>query len=212
MSLTKKLTEALERGVDQIGQIRILQNPLRLHHIDEEDLDALERHTNPDDAREISLYSPEGEYRFTKGELSLKRGWIFYLENIEDLRRTIDLFYPASLGLWKAYEEDAIRVQNLRTKLGRQTGMYRHAGTVSDAGAQELVKTLCGPANKCVKKILWHLDEHLPLDDSEASRFNGIVSPASEKNAIPMVCQEACNFFVAQARKKSKEEFEAKEH
>ena len=211
MSLNQKLTDALASGIDQIGQLRILQNPLRLHHLDDSDLDALEIHTHPQDAREIGLYTPEGQYRFTKGELSLKRGWIFHLASIAELRQTIDLFYPASLGLWNAWKNDTIRVQNLRDKLGRQTGMYRHSRNVSDQGAQELVQSLCGPANKCVKKILWQIDPDQALADSQASRFNGIVANASEETAIPMVCQEACNFFVAQARKKSKAEFEAKE-
>jgi len=211
MSLTHKLSAALDSGIDQIGQLRILQNPLRLHHLDDEDLDSLEVHTDPQDAREIGLYTPEGEYRFTKGELSLKRGWIFHLNSVDELRQTIDLFYPASLGLWDAWKGGNIRVQNLRDKLGRQSGMYRHARNVSDQGAQELVQSLCGPANKCVKKILWKIDEQIPLADSAASRFNGIVGDADESKAIPMVCQEACNFFVAEARKKSKAEFEAKD-
>ena len=211
MSLTQKLTEALDSGIDQIGQLRILQNPIRLHHIDDQDLDSLEVHTDPQEARSIGTYTPEGEYRFTKGELSLKQGWIFHLDSIDELRQTIDLFYPASLGLWQAWKNDTIRTQNLRDKLGRQSGMYRHARNVSDQGAQELVQSLCGPANKCVKKILWQIDENQPLTDSEASRFNGIVGNASEQKAIPMVCQEACNFFVAEARKKSKAEFEAKD-
>lgn len=210
MSLTQKLTEALDSGINQIGQIRILQNPLRLHHIDDVNLDSLEVHTEPDDAREISLYSDDGEYRFTKGELSLKQGWIFQLKNIEDLRRAIDLFYPAALGLWQAHDSGRIRIQNLRDKLDRQTGMYRHARNVSNEGAQELVQCLCGPSNKCVKKILWKIDETIPLEDSEASRFEGIVGEAAEGTAIPMVCQEACNFFVSEARKKSKAEFDAK--
>jgi len=210
MSLNQTLTDALNRGMSQIGQLRILQNPLRLHHLDDSDLEALEIHTDPDDAREISLYSDDGNYRFTKGELSLKRGWLFQLENIEDLQRTIDLFYPASLGLWQAHQSGTIRIQNLREKLNRQSGMYRHARNVSDQGTQELVQSLCGPSNKCVKKILWSIDKHLPLEDSEASRFNGIVGEADESTAIPMVCQEACNFFVAEARKKSKAEFEDK--
>ncbi len=211
MSLTHKLTEALDSGIDQIGQLRILQNPFRLHHIDDLELDNLEVHTDPQDAREIGLYTPDGEYRFTKGELSLKRGWIFHLNSVDELRQTIDLFYPASLGLWHAWKGGNIRVQNLRDKLGRQSGMYRHARNVSDQGAQELVQSLCGPTNKCVKKILWNIDGDIPLADSEASRFNGIVGDADETKAIPMVCQEACNFFVAQARKKSKAEFEAKD-
>jgi sirohydrochlorin cobaltochelatase len=211
MSLTQKLTEALDSGVDQIGQLRLLQSPLRVHHLDDSDLGSLEVHTDPEDAREIGLYTPGGEYRFTKGELSLKQGWIFHLKSVDELRQTIDLFYPASLGLWSAWKNNNIRVQNLRDKLSRQSGMYRHARNVSDQGAQELVQSLCGPANKCVKKILWQINETQPLTDSEASRFNGIVGNASESKVIPMVCQEACNFFVAQARKKSKEEFEAKE-
>ncbi len=213
MSLNTKLKDALTNGVQQIGQIRIhYGEEILLHHIDDSEIERLKTYTNPDDARDIGLYTPEGEYRFTKGELSLITGWLFRLKNIADLRRTLDLFYPASLGLWSAWKDGAIRVQNLRAKLGRQTGMYRHAGTVSDAGAQELVKCLCGPANNCVKKILWKLDNDTPLEPSEASDFDGIIGDATEETAIPMVCQEACNFFVAQARKKSKEEFEAKEH
>lgn len=211
MGLIKELETALASGVNQIGQIRILTNPFRLHHIDDEDLEDLETHSDPEDAREIGLYTPDGEYRFTKGELSLKRGWIFQLDSLDQVRRTIDLFYPASLGLWNAWKNDAIRVQNLRDKLNRQTGMYRHSRNVSDQGAQELVQTLCGPSNKCVKKILWQIDQDLPLADSEASRFDGVVGDLDRSKAIPMVCQEACNFFVAQARKKSKAEFDAKE-
>ncbi|MCX8237436.1 MAG: DR2241 family protein [Akkermansiaceae bacterium] len=210
MSLTKAFRNALNSGVNQIGQLRILRDPIRLHHIEDSDLDSLKVHTDPNDAREVGLYTPKGEYRFTKGELSLPTGWIFHLDSVEELRRTIDLFYPASLGLWKAWKKGDIRVQNLRDKLNRQSGMYRHARNVSDQGAQELVKCLCGPSNKCVKKILWKIDDEQSLEDSEASRFNGIVGKSDEATAIPMVCQEACNFFVAQARKKSKEEFETK--
>ncbi|MDG2400225.1 MAG: DR2241 family protein [Akkermansiaceae bacterium] len=211
MTLTKVLSNALDSGINQIGQLRILRGPLRLHHIDDVNLDSLEVHTDPDDAREISLYTSDGKYRFTKGELSLKTGWIFILDSVEDLRRAIDLFYPASLGLWNASQNNEIRVQNLRDKLNRQTGMYRHARNVSDEGIQKLVKCLCGPSNKCVKKILWEIDETTPLEDSEASRFDGIVGDIEMTTAIPMVCQEACNFFVAQSRKKAKKEFEARE-
>jgi len=212
MSLTEKLTDALEQGVNQIGQLRIIQNPLRLHHVDDSDLETLAAHSGPEVAREIGLYNDEGEYRFTKGELSLKRGWILHLENVAELRRAIDLFYPASIGLWFAFESGVIRVQNLRDKLDRQTGMYRHASTISDSGAQELIKSVCGPENKCVKKILWKIDRDTPLEESSASQYPGYLDGADPSSSIPMVCQEACNHFVAEARKKSKAEFEAKDH
>ena len=83
--------------------------------------------------------------------------------------------------------------------------MYRYAGSISDEGAQTLVKDLCGPGNNCVKKILWKLSDDTPLEDSEASRFNGKFA----EKAIPLMCQEACNFFVANCRKVAKKEFDA---
>ncbi|MGJ8696108.1 MAG: DR2241 family protein [Verrucomicrobiaceae bacterium] len=215
MSLNQTLNEALESGINQIGQLRILRDhpaaPIVLCHLDDlenvtaNELSSLSTHTDPDAARELGLYTPQGEYRFTKGELSLPSGWVFLLQNIDELRRTLDLFYPASLGLWKAWQDGTIRIQNLRDKLNRQSGMYRHSRNVSDPGAQHLVKTLCGPANKCVKKILWQIDENTPLEPSEASQFDGTLPGG---NAIPLVCQEACNFFVAECRKQSKKEFE----
>ncbi|MDB4508105.1 DR2241 family protein [Akkermansiaceae bacterium] len=218
MSLNTTFQEALESGIDQIGQLRILKDHASasfvlchehdLEKVSANRLDDLDSHNTPDGARELGLYTPEGEYRFTKGELTLPSGWIFLLENIADLRRAIDLFYPASLGLWNAWKNGTIRTQNLRDKLSRQTGMYRHSRNVSDDGAQHLIATLCGPANKCVKKILWQLDADTPLTDNEASRFNGILGKADDSQAIPLICQEACNFFVAECRKKSKKEFE----
>jgi hypothetical protein len=57
---------------------------------------------------------------------------------------------------------------------------------------------------------LWKIDENTPLVDSEASRFNGIGSGLAEPQAIPLLCREACNHFVAECRKVSKREFEAK--
>ena len=96
------------------------------------------------------------------------------LENEKDLRLALDQFYPACVGLFLAWQDGTLEVESLRDKLNRQTGMYRFARTISDAGAQKLVQEVCGPAHQCAKRILWQLDPQTPLDDSEASRFNGI--------------------------------------
>jgi sirohydrochlorin cobaltochelatase len=103
-----------------------------------------------------------------------------------------------------------LEVELLRDKLNRQTGMYRFARNLSDAGAQALVREVCGPGNCCVKKILWGLDAETPLEDSEVSRFDGVVGDIDRATAIPLRCREACNHFVAEARKASKAEFEKK--
>ena len=216
MTLTESLQSALENGFRQIGQLSIhpIDEGYLLCHLDDSgkvgsgDHSDLVRHTDPADAIEIGLYDESGRYRFTKGEISLKSGWVFELFDVAGLRQTLDHFYPASLGLWKAWKGGELHVQNLRDKLDRQTGMYRHSGKVSDAGAQEVIRETCGPSKRCSKRILWQIDEETPLEESEASRFDGILNGKSEPEAIPLVCQEACNHFVAQCRGKAKEEFE----
>ena len=210
--ITQRLETAISEGIRQIGQIAIHPDTagaaFALCHIDDSNnIDSLEVHRSPSTARDISTWAADGHYRFTKGELSLKSGWLLLLANINELRQALDLFYPASLGLWLAENDGTLDVQNLREKLNRQTGMYKFAKNISDAGAQQLVREVSGPGNCWVKKILWQLDESTPLEDSDASRHNGIVGDTEK--AIPLFCREACNHFVAEARKVSKAEHEA---
>lgn len=217
MTLTDSLAAALDQGLRQIGQIAILpgDSGYRLCHLDDAekvtrgDFSSLGRHTDPAAAIELGLYAADGHYRFTKGEISLQSGWLFELESVAEVRETLDHFYPAALGLWTAWKNGTLHVQTLREKLDRQTGMYRHAGKISDAGAQQVIRETCGPSKQCSKKILWPIDPATPLEDSEASRFDGILGGKTEPEAMPLLCQEACNHFVSQCRKKAKEEFEA---
>ena len=113
-------------------------------------------------------------------------------------------------GLWFSHSHHSLTPVTLRDTLSRQTGMYRFARNLSDAGAQKLVKEVCGPGHCCVKNILWGLDATTPLEDSEASRFDGVVGDIERAQAIPLRCREACNHFVAEARKASKAEHDAK--
>lgn len=223
MTQQQWLDTLLSQGFHRMGQIEIMRNPTGgnsfwLCH--EEDQEIIRSHAgapqgfivteNPYDARDISTYSAEQEYRFTKGQTNLRRGWLMKIEGTALLLAALDAFYPACFGLWVAEKRGNLEVQTLRDKLNRQTGMYRFARSISDEGAQALVQQVCGPAHQCAKKILWKIDENTPLVDSEASRFNGIGSGLAEPQAIPLLCREACNHFVAECRKVSKREFEAK--
>lgn len=221
MSTALELRNLIRSGYQQIGQILFQTDvygyPYIICHHEDAELSTepafggLDQYEGPNAAREISTYAEDGTYRFTKGQTNLKRGWVVILDNEEDLRQAVDQFYPACLGLFLAQRDGTLDVQNLRDKLNRQTGMYRFARTVSDAGAQQLVQTICGPAHQCAKRILWKIDESTPLDDSEASRFNGIVGDLPASQAIPLLCREACNHFVAECRKVAKAEFEKKD-
>lgn len=221
MSIALELRKLLRNGTHRIGEIEILtdreDHPYALCHFADVDLvtqpalGGLEVHDSPDAARDICTYAEDGTYRFTKGQTNLKRGWVMVLRDEEQVRQALDLFYPAAVALYLAQQTGKLEVQNLRDKLNRQTGMYRYSRTISDAGAQALVQTICGPAHQCAKRILWQIDASIPLDDSEASRFNGIVGDLQEPKAIPLLCREACNHFVAECRSAAKAEFEAKE-
>ncbi len=220
MSIALQLRNLLRSGIHRIGELELQTDvygyPYVICHFADAELSTepafggLEHHEGPADARDISTYAEDGTYRFTKGQVNLKRGWVMSLENEEELRFALDQFYPASIGLFLARQEGTLEIQNLREKLERQTGMYRFARTISDPGAQKLVKEVCGPAHQCAKKILWQIDGDTPLDDSEASRFNGIPGDLPENEAISLLCREACNHFVAECRKAAKSEHEEK--
>jgi 4Fe-4S iron-sulfur cluster binding domain/DR2241 stabilising domain len=221
MSTALKLRDLISSGIHRMGELEIQTDvhgfPYVICHMADAALatqpvfGGLEQHAGPAAARDLSTYAEDGAYRFTKGQTNLKRGWVMILENEQDLRLAIDQFYPACLGLFLAQKDGSLEIENLRDKLNRQTGMYRFARSISDPGAQKLVQEVCGPAHQCAKKILWKIDPETPLDDSLASRFNGIPGEFTEESkAIPLLCREACNHFVAECRKAAKAEFEAK--
>lgn len=207
-STASKLQSLIESGVHRIGELEIQTtvSGYRLCHVADVSQGGLELHEGPANARDISTYSEDGTYRFTKGQVNLKRGWEMTLSSDEELRQALDQFYPACVGLFIAWQAGELEVETLREKLNRQTGMYRFARSISDAGAQKLVQEVCGPANSCAKRILWRIADGTPLEDSEASRYNGIPDGISESETIPLLCREACNHFVAECRKVSKSE------
>lgn len=220
MPISQKIRQSIESGIHRIGEIEI--RPLtgapgyRLcHHADvalseAPDHGGLSVHHDPAEARDLSTYAADGTYRFVKAQVNLRRGWVLIVASDDELRTALDHFYPASVGMWLAWREERLEVEPLRDKLARQTGMYRFSRFISDAGAQELVKTVCGPAHQCARRILWNIDENTPLEDSEASRYNGIPTDVAESEVVPLLCREACNHFVAECRKVSKAESIAK--
>jgi sirohydrochlorin cobaltochelatase len=216
MSIATELEKLLQSGVHRIDQLEIQSGDSSdcftvVHNEDsglasEPNFGGLQVHEGPSAARDLSTHAADGTYRFAKGQTNLKRGWVMILRNVEELRQALDQFYPAGLGVFLAHRNGTLETENLRDKLNRQTGMYRFARNISDAGAQQLVREVCGPAHQCARRILWRIDADTPLQDSEASHYNGIPGNVPENQAIPLLCREACNHFVAECRRVSKEE------
>lgn len=221
MSIADQLRDLVRNGIRRVGEIDILNDLhghayVLCHYLDaeraaNEGFGGLTMHTGAANARALSIHADDGSFRFIKAQVNLKRGWVLVLADDEDLRLALDHFYPASVGLELARRKGVLEVEHLRDKLNRQTGMYRYARSISDEGAQQLVEQVCGPAHNCARRILWQLDADTPLADNEASRYNGIVGNLGESHAIPLLCREACNHFVAECRKAAKREFDAKQ-
>jgi sirohydrochlorin cobaltochelatase len=217
-STATALRNLVHSGIHRIGELEILTTvgefPYILCHWQDstlasgQDFGGLARHQGPASARDLSTYAADGSYRFAKAQVNLQRGWVMTLASEQELLHALDQFYPAAVGIYLAERNGTLEVEHLRDKLQRQTGMYRFARNISDTGAQHLVKQVCGPAHQCARRILWQLDAQTPLDDSEASRFNGIPGEIPHQEAIPLLCREACNHFVAECRKAAKAEFE----
>ena len=190
MSIAQKLHDLVSSGIHRIGEIEIqttaFGSAYALFHwrdasrVHESDFGGLSVYRDPAAAREISTSAEDGTYRFAKGQVNLRRGWVMLLETPEDFRHALDQFYPACVGLFLAHRDGSIEVESLRDKLNRQTGMYRFARNISDAGAQELVRTVCGPAHQCAKRILWQIDAQTP----ERVVLDGIALPDPHRQPL----------------------------
>lgn len=102
------------------------------------------------------------------------------------------------------WETGRLETTPLRHTLQRQTGMYRSAAKISDAGVNALVGNFCRSDRGCLRTILWKRDREstLPSTLLPSEKFD----PAHDQTGlgrpmIPLLCQEACNLLVAEARK-----------
>src|SRR5205807_1856486 len=149
-----------------------------------------------------------GNYRPLKTAPNLRHGWRLVLPDVGALRIALDLFYPGRLAAFFAWEQGALTTTRLRETLARQTGMYRASAKISDDEANALVGNFCRSDGGCLRTILWKRDEKGAVASTRLRsekfdpRFDqtGLGAPV-----IPLLCQEACNLLVAEARKTVRE-------
>ncbi|MBV9659008.1 MAG: hypothetical protein JO295_12945 [Verrucomicrobia bacterium] len=212
-SLDAALARWLAAARMRLGQIQMETLPppqagFRLRHHD----DAGRPHEElalftggADDAVELARYDDAGNYRPLKTAPNLRHGWrLEALPDLPALRRALDAFYPARLGALLAFENGRLPVTPLRETLARQTGMYRITQKLTDAQADALVGRFCRSDGGCLRTILWRRDlagtpasSHLPPEKFEPA-FDQ--TGHGETRSLPLLCQEACNLLVAEAR------------
>jgi sirohydrochlorin cobaltochelatase len=201
---TQELIHWLEKGGRQVGQVVISRDGDRweLRHVADAGRAELTEYKHAADARTLANLDDASGYRPLKTAPNLRRGWRLVVGGASDLRKALEGFYPAMLGMWLAHGVGEILPVSLRDTLGRQTGMYRVTQKLTDAQAQEVIARTCNEG-ACLKTILWSVDPSQRVTSLPAGKFR----PA-EGDAMPLLCQEACNILVAAARKVVKGEAE----
>jgi len=206
----------LDDGVRRIGEIIIFtpddwsEDHYGLCHVDEAQVvvdrpEDLESHRGYIAARSLMLWDDAGEYRPLPSSPDLRHGWVLHLDSLDELRLALDYFYPSALGMWRDHQLAPLEPQHFRDKLARQTGMYRSAKRIGDPRAIQLIKRVCNPESGCLKRILWQLDGETPIHNLPPSKQLS-ESTLSKAEGIPLLCKEACNILVAEARKEARKE------
>lgn len=203
------LGDWLASGARGIGQVLIVNSGERfaLCHRDDQARAELKVFHSPNEASEIARLDDAGQYRPLKTAPNLRHGWRLEVANLSALHRAIEGFYPGRLAALAAWEAQRLVPTPLRITLNRQSGMYRVAAGIADEEVDLLVGRFCrsqGGEPGCLRTILWARDEtkappssRLPLDK--------FIAPLDQtgrgEKVMPLLCQEACNLLVAEARK-----------
>jgi sirohydrochlorin cobaltochelatase len=157
-------------------------------------------------ARDLARFDREGRYRPLKGAPTLPSGWELQLDSIDALRLAIDAFYPGALASWFAWEERRVNPVDLRTTLNRQTGMYRVTQKLTDHEADRLAGRFCRSDGGCLRTILWTIEGKRPDGSLPETKFSTTHDQLGKQEPVtPFLCLEACNLFVAEARRTVKQ-------
>ena len=188
----------LAAGGKRIGQIAISPVPdgWELRHVDDAGRTDLATWVRWQDARSLANLDDAGAYRALKTAPTLRHGWRLVLGSADEVRRALDYFYPAMLGVWLAWKAGEVQPVCLRETLARQTGMYRITQKLTDEQAQALIGKTCANES-CRKTVLWSIAPGQRIETLPAEKF----VPGDGTVEWPLPCQEACNFLVAGARK-----------
>ncbi|MFL6539146.1 MAG: DR2241 family protein, partial [Chthoniobacterales bacterium] len=159
------------------------------------------RDTN--DATEIARFDDAGKYRPLKTAPNLRHGWRLVLTRSADVRLALNLLYPGRLAALAAFKNRRLATTSFRETLSRQTGMYRIAAKISDADADTVIANFCRSDGGCLRTILWKRDSAGAIASTKLppTKFDPEFDQTGHGElALPMLCQEACNLLVAEAR------------
>jgi sirohydrochlorin cobaltochelatase len=215
VAIERALEQSYASGFRCIGQILIEKSAsgsFILCHRDDAQRRDLTISRIADDAAKIAKFDDAKNYRPLKTAPNLCHGWRLELADVVEMNHALNLFYPGRLAMFFAFEEKTLQTTPLRETLNRQSGMYRVAARITDAEIDLVVANFCRSNGGCLRTILWKRDvngapastklppeKFDPVYDQAAGPRS--TTAATTSRCIPLLCQEACNLLVAEARK-----------
>jgi sirohydrochlorin cobaltochelatase len=179
---------AQRRAPWRVGEVAILSELDLVHWSDRDsDLSTLMPIVSCESLRELVLRDAQGHFRPLRAAPNLKRGWRYQCETVRDLDLALSYLYPAELANWANWIIGQLATPPWSETAERQTGRFRIVRELGDDGVRELAAQVCD--HGCLKRRLW-------------SPCAQEIAPAP--NEIPLLCPEACNYFVSKAREKLK--------
>lgn len=182
-----KPTEFLKNWLTQtpspwkIGQVQIRPG-FDLYHFDDHLTTSSLHPITIEELSSLVKTNSQGEFRPLRASPDLASGWILASLTLEELVLALRILYPSALSHWSAWSQNQLPITPYQETAERQTGMYHCTRLLTVEQRTDLTQTVCAPG--CLKKRLWEPADPVPLVTQE----------------IPLLCAEACNFFIPKAR------------
>ena len=128
------------------------------------------RTLEPSELRDWAQVNETGAFRPNKTAPGLRRGWCCRTMGPEDLETALDGLYPGAVADWYAVAQGTAVVTSFREFAGRQTGMYRATGQMTDAQASSAIRAGCD-ARCCLRQRHWTVDGLAPDEPGTRSEI-----------------------------------------
>ncbi|PTY06713.1 hypothetical protein DB346_00125 [Verrucomicrobia bacterium LW23] len=147
--------------------------------------------------REWLRWDAAGAFRPLRGAPNLRPGWILGPLSAMQVVEALRLIYPGAVADWALHEAGALRVTPYEESAARQTGRFSVVRKLGDERLADMLRECCGgapsadgtPNSGCLRIPIWA--PHTPRPPTAKSRPE-----------IPLLCAEACNYFISKAREK----------
>jgi sirohydrochlorin cobaltochelatase len=139
-----------------------------------------------EELRSVILTDSKGNFRPLRAAPDLRSDWYMRAKDVKELRAIIDYVYPAALANWVIWRRQKTASGTpWESTAERQSGRFRIVRELDTVSFREVTNQACDKG--CLKRRLWHPETQLVEE-------NGYT--------IPLLCPEACNYFVSKAREK----------